>query len=211
MTGIPCPSNDLKPWCNTWPTNHIPAFAGNLQVTGYSTVRFRNLKGPASSHHFRMRCHRLVQLSMSCSFLGSLIIMCKFECYLCSLLSMYFPEELWNERSRKRLPLLLWCMFAHQKQEEEEYATPYYDCSSDDCILHETWSYEQPNVQCVVFAIVRGRVCNSILRGLPRRNFKCVVDDAQPLFFHPISGRYACPTEHMRARAFLKLNLFTRT
>ena len=38
----------------------------------------------------------------------------KFECYLYSLLSMYFPEELWNERSRKQLPLLVivGCMVA---------------------------------------------------------------------------------------------------
>ena len=44
VTGIPCPSNHLEPWCKIWPTNHIPAFAGSLQVTGYSTVRFRNLQ-----------------------------------------------------------------------------------------------------------------------------------------------------------------------
>ena len=41
----------------------------------------------------------------------------KFECCLYSLLSMYFPDELWNERSWKRLPLLHSCMFVYRRRE----------------------------------------------------------------------------------------------
>ena len=33
---------------------------------------------------------------------------------------------------------------------------------------------------------IRGRVCNSTLRGLPRQNFKCVINDAQPLSFQVV-------------------------
>ena len=33
---------------------------------------------------------------------------------------------------------------------------------------------------------MRGRVCDFILRGLPRQNFKCVIDDAQPLSFQVV-------------------------
>ena len=54
---------------------------------------------------------------------------------------------------------------------------------------------------------IRGGVCNSKRRSMPRHNFKCIIDDAQPLSFHSISGCYKRPTEHLHARALQKLDL----
>ena len=85
VTGIPCPSNDLnKPWCNTWPTNHIPAFAGSLQVTGYSTVRFPNLQDLlvriifawAVIALFSCQCHVLSLVPSLCTSTGTALILC---------------------------------------------------------------------------------------------------------------------------------------
>ena len=46
------------------------------------------------------------------------------------------------------------------------------------------------------------------LRSLLWRNSKCVIDGAQPLSFHLISGCYAHPTGHLHGRTLQKLDLF---